>query len=203
MGDMTKVTVVDAGRALVLAQHLYDVNNQLIASATTTNHIRDGVSGVNLPRQIELQLPTTQMSLRIDVVNWEVNTLGPQHANTWTKPDFTSQGIPNVDLADPNLQFGLPGQPLTGAAIDPRAHGGLLATTPAWSPGAPAIQTATVGGVDEGWLLSRQRKARLGLGRTFTSPLVTSATTNSTTAPPFQPTVPPVVQLPTPVGPIR
>jgi hypothetical protein len=202
MGDMTKVTVVDAGRALVLAQHLYDAQNQLIASATTTNHIRDGLSGVNLPRQIELQLPTTQMRLRIDVVDWLINSLGPQDANIWTKPDFTSQGIPNVDLADPHLQFGLSGQPLTGAAIDPRANGGLRAADPAWSAGATP-QAVALGNFDPAILPMRQRQARLGIGRRSTSPLVTSATTSGTMAPPFQATAPPVVQLPSPGGPIH
>jgi hypothetical protein len=134
LGEMTKVTIVDAQRGLVLEQHLYDPQGQAIATAVTSNHIRDVATGVNLPRQIELRLPTTQMEMRIDVVDWQVNTLGPEHAGTWAMPDKTAEGFQNVDLADPSVQFMTPGQPLSGAAIDPRANGGLHAAGPtAWS----------------------------------------------------------------------
>jgi hypothetical protein len=202
-GDMTKVTIVDAQRALVLAQHLYDAQNQLIASATTSNHIRDERSGVIMPRQIELQMPTTQLNLRIEVVDWQINTLGPQHAGTWAKPDYASQGFQNIDLADPNMQFTLPGQPLTGAAIDPRANSGLRFNDPGWSATGPVTHYVAPSDVDPAWLASRQRKARLGIGRPWTSPLVTSASTGSTIAPPFQPTSPIVVELPSPSAPLK
>jgi hypothetical protein len=141
---MTKITVVDAQRALVLAQHLYDAQNRLIATAVTSNHIRDGLSGVNLPRQIDLQLPTTQLQLRIDVVNWEVNTSGPEQAEIWALPNKAAEGFQHVDLADPTLQFTMPGQPLTGAAIDPRSHGGLGNNT-GWSHAGPSAMAATPG----------------------------------------------------------
>jgi len=205
LGDMTKITIVDAERALVLAQHLYDAQGQLIASATTSNHIRvrDGLSGVNLPRQIDLQLPTTQLKFRIDVVDWQINTLGPQHAGIWTKPDYASQGFQNIDLADPNLQFTLPGQPLTGAAIDPRANGGLRAADPGWSAAGPANQAVAPPGVDPAWLASRQRRSRLFDRLDSAPPLVTTAPTSSTTAPAFQPGLPPVVELPSPSGPLK
>jgi hypothetical protein len=133
LGEMTKTTIIDAARGLVLEQHLYDPQGRTIATAITSNHVRDGLSGVNLPRQIDLRLPATQMQMRIDVVDWQVNTLGPQSAGIWQKPEYADQGFPNVDLADPNLQFAPAGQPLTGAAIDPRANGGLHATNPSWS----------------------------------------------------------------------
>ena len=203
LGDMTKITIVDAERALVLAQHLYDAQGQLIASATTSNHIRDGLSGVNMPRQIELQLPTTQLKLRIDVVDWQINSLGPQHADIWAKPDYTSRGFPNIDLADPNLQFTSPGQPLTGAAIDPRANGGLRPADNGWSAAGPAPQAMPPLAVDPAWLASRQRRSRLFDGMNSVSPLMTSAPTSSTMAPAHQAALPPVVELPTPSGPLK
>ncbi len=196
MGDMTKVTLVDAERALVLAQQLYDTQNQLIAMATTTNHIRDGLSGVNMPRRIELQMPTTQLKLQIDVVDWQMNSLGPQHANIWMLPDKTREGAQNIDLADPNLQFMLPAQPLSGAAIDPRANGGLRAPAADWSAAGPATQAALPPALDPARFAMRQRQARLGIRRIPTLPLVTSPPTISTEAPPFQPGSPPVVAMP-------
>jgi hypothetical protein len=144
-GEMTKITVVDAPRALVLAQHLYDSQNRLIATAVTSNHIRDGLSGVNLPRQIDLQLPTTQLQMRIDVMDWKINALGPEQAGIWAMPNKAADGSPQINLADPSLQFTMPGQPLTGVAIDPRSNGGLGNDNAGWShagPGAMAVAPA-------------------------------------------------------------
>jgi hypothetical protein len=208
MGAMTKITIVEAERALVLGQQLYDAQGQLIAMATTTNHIRDGLSGVNMPRHIELQLPTTQMKLQIDVVNWQMNSLGPQHAGIWMLPDKTGAGFQNVDLADPNLQFALPAQPLSAAALDPRANGGLRAANPGWTAAGPATQAALPPGFDPpgfdpAILAMRQRQARLGIRRVPALPLVASPPIGTTEAPPFQPVSPPVGPLPPPGGPIK
>jgi hypothetical protein len=144
-GEMTKITVVDAQRALVLAQHLYDAQNRLIATAVTSNHIRDGRTGVNLPRQIDLQLPTTQLQMRIDVVDWQVNTLGPEQTDIWALPNKAAEGFQHVDLADPTLQFTMPGQPLTGAAVDPRNNGGLGNNNTGWSHAGPSAMAAAPG----------------------------------------------------------
>lgn len=116
-GEMTKITVVDASRALVLEQHLYDTRGQRVATALTTNHVRDGISGANMPRQIDLHLPSAQLQMRIDVVNWQLNALGPQHAGIWTKPE--NPEYPNVDLADPSIQFNLPPVQAAVPAVQP------------------------------------------------------------------------------------
>jgi hypothetical protein len=142
-GDMTKITVVDAARAVVLEQHLYDAQGQPIASAITSNHVRDGVSGANMPRQIELRLPTAQLQMRIDVADWQLNTLGPDHGGIWVKPDYSHYGAPDVDLADPSLQFNVPAQPLTGASVDPRANGGMRMNHPGGGP-SPQVPAAAL-----------------------------------------------------------
>jgi hypothetical protein len=139
-GQMNKITVVDAARALVLEQHLYDASGQRIASSVTSNHIHDGLSGANMPRQIDLQLPSSQMKLQIHVVDWKLNALTPEQAGMWTKPDYSATGAPNVDLADPNLQFQLPSQPVTGAGIHPRGNGGMNPENAAWSAASHAVQ---------------------------------------------------------------
>jgi hypothetical protein len=158
-GEMTKITVVDAHRALVLAQHLYDAQNRLIATAVTSNHIRDGLSGVNLPRQIDLQLPTTQLQMRIDVVDWQINALGPEKAELWTRP--APPGAQHVDLADPSLQFMMPGQPLTGAAIDPRRNGGLGGDSGGWSASGPVAETIAPSAPSGANATLEERRARL------------------------------------------
>ena len=175
---MTRLTVVDAARALVLEQHLYDANGQRIASSVTSNHIHDGLSGANMPRQIDLQLPSTRMKMRIDVVDWKLNALTPEEAGMWTKPDYTATGAPNVDLADPNLQFQLPSQPITGASINPRANGGLQPDNAAWSA---ASHSAQPGGSSE----------RMRLGQRFAPRQGPAAAPAGTVV------SPPVVELPT------
>jgi hypothetical protein len=159
-GEMTKITVVDAHRALVLAQHLYDAQNRLIATAVTSNHIRDGRTGVILPRQIDLQLPTTQLQLRIDVVDWQVNTLGPEQTDIWALPNKGAEGFQHVDLGDPTLQFTMPGQPLTGAAIDPRNHGGLGNDNTGWSHAGPTSVAAMTGAPNNAAPSVQDRRAR-------------------------------------------
>jgi hypothetical protein len=106
LGDLTKVTVIDGWDGTVLEQHLYDVQGQRLASAITGRYKRDPVSGAALPRSIEIQWPTAQMSFHVDVNDWLVNTIAPDNMALWTKPIY--QGYPEVDLADPHLQFSVP-----------------------------------------------------------------------------------------------
>ncbi len=105
-GNRTRIAIIDATRGLVLEQHLYGMQGELLASAVTKNHVRDPVVGANLPRRLELQWPSAQLRLAIDVVDWQVNVITPQHADLWTKPQRTD--APDVDLADPRLQFSPP-----------------------------------------------------------------------------------------------
>ncbi len=198
LGEMTKVTIVDAQRALVLAQHLYDAQGRSIATAITSSHIRDGLSGVNMPRQIELQLPTTQLQMRIDVVDWQINTLGPAEAGIFSKPDYTERGFQNIDLADPRLQFTSPGQPLSGAAIDPRANGGLQAEGAGWT-GAPQASPLTG---EPGGEAARGLQARRARLRDRFVP-ATSVAPSYAGPSQSQLNVPPVVELPAPGGPLK
>ena len=110
-GDLRKVTVVDDTRGVVLEQHLYDTRNARIASAFTSNFHRDPVTGAILPRDIQIQYPSTQFDLKIHLDDLQVNSLGPANAPLWVKPDYP--GYPNVNLADPNLPVaGSPTSPL-------------------------------------------------------------------------------------------
>ena len=107
MGPLEKVTVVDAWDGTVLEQHLYDPRQQLLATARTSRYKRDPISGAALPRSIELQWPTMALSLRLEIVDWQVNTIAPDNMTLWTKPVY--QGYPETDLANPNVQFVPPG----------------------------------------------------------------------------------------------
>ncbi|MDZ4817609.1 MAG: hypothetical protein SGJ20_01410 [Planctomycetota bacterium] len=108
-GELVKTTIVDESKALVLQQNLYNARGDRLATATTSDHIRDGLSGVNLPRKIEIDWPMTNMRFTITVASWLINSLPAEQNNLWVKPEIP--GFPDVDLADPNLQFNVPGQP--------------------------------------------------------------------------------------------
>lgn len=102
VGDLSKVTVVDPARGIVLEQDLYDpTSGRLVAAARTSAHRRDPVSGAILPRHIEIEYPSAQLTMKIDIADLQVNTLGPQSAGLWTKPSYA--GYPDRNLADPSL----------------------------------------------------------------------------------------------------
>ncbi len=98
-----QITIIDARRALVLEQHLYTPTGQRIASALTSEHRMDVQSGAALPRKIVLEWPASKMKLSLDLFDLQVNTLGPEQANLFQKPEY--QGFPNVDLGAVGVQF--------------------------------------------------------------------------------------------------
>lgn len=111
-GPMTKVTVVDELRGLVLEQHLYDAQGQRIASALTSQHQADPVSGAVLPRHVEIQWPATQFSLKIDLRTLQVNNLAGDPQQLWSLPDYP--GWPPFDLGQPQGQPMMQFQPAMG-----------------------------------------------------------------------------------------
>ena len=111
VGDLTKVTVLDERRGLVLEQDLYDRAGARVASALTSGHYRDPVTGAILPTKIEIQYPSANLSLQITASGYQVNTMGQANTALWTKPQYA--GFPDVDLAS----MGAAAPP--GAAIVP------------------------------------------------------------------------------------
>jgi hypothetical protein len=121
-GEITQITVVDQWEGTVVEQDMYNPQGQLLAVARASRFLRDPASGATLPRSIDVQWPTTQMSFHLDVSNWLVNTIPPDNLTLWTKPEY--QGYPNVDLADPNLRFAIPSAtPSATAVVLPGASG--------------------------------------------------------------------------------
>jgi len=98
-----QVTIIDASTAVVLEQHLYTPTGQRIASALTSEHRLDVPSGAVLPRKIVLEWPASKMKLTIDMFDLQVNTLGPEQAALFQRPEYS--GFPNVDLGAAGVQF--------------------------------------------------------------------------------------------------
>jgi hypothetical protein len=107
-GDLTKITVVDEARGVVLEQHLYDARGQRLATALTSRHLADPASGAILPRSVEIQWPPAQLTMRLDIASLRINALSPDSQALWVKPEY--QGYPNIDLADPTIRFVTPNQ---------------------------------------------------------------------------------------------
>ncbi len=106
-GDLTKVTVIHAVNALVLQQQIYDARGQLLASALASKHRYDPINGISLPRKVEIQLPSAQLSFTIQVADYLINQLSGNPQQLWSLPHI--DGYPLVDLCNPSVQpYNLP-----------------------------------------------------------------------------------------------
>jgi hypothetical protein len=94
-GPLTKRTVVDATRAWVLEQHVYDAQGTLIASAVAKSHRYHQPANVSLPDKVEIKIPASELSLSIDMGSVEINTL-TENPQLWAMP--TKPGVPLTNL---------------------------------------------------------------------------------------------------------
>ena len=99
-GPQTKVTVVDGRRGYVLEQHVYDDQGQVVASAVTRRHRQDPLSGLVMPKVVDVHCPRVELSLRIDLGNVDVNRPLGGTSEVWAMPSYP--GYPVVDLSDPH-----------------------------------------------------------------------------------------------------
>ena len=138
-GTMTKRTVVDARRAWVLEQHVYDAAGTLVASSVAKSHFYDQKAGVSFPQEVEIQIPASQLSLTIDVGTVAINTLG-ESPQLWTLP--TINGAPQVDLGTAPTSASAPrmGDQLTQA--DWYGPGPAVGSPPMIAPAGAAIPVA-------------------------------------------------------------
>jgi hypothetical protein len=102
-GMMIKTTIVDATRGWIMEQHLFDPRGVRLASALTSQHWRDPLSEVTLPRHIEVRLPATQTTVKIDISRWQINEPVGDPAKLFQMPMYP--GYPPVNVGDPRFQF--------------------------------------------------------------------------------------------------
>ena len=101
-GNLTRITVVDDQRATVLEQHVYDQDGHLLASAFASEHRYDPLNGVALPHRVQIQFPTSQLSLVLEVDEYIVNQLSSDPASLWAMPQpegYTFQDITKLDFS--------------------------------------------------------------------------------------------------------
>lgn len=123
-GNVTKVTVIDAHHGWVLEQHIYNGQGERLASSIASEHTYDPNTQVSLPSKIELQIPRSQMLLKLDVGNVQINTLAGASPELWAKPVYP--GYPEIDLSGA-------GPPVHAAPVD-SATGPARAATTIYAP---------------------------------------------------------------------
>ncbi|MBX3425016.1 MAG: hypothetical protein KF688_04985 [Pirellulales bacterium] len=94
-GQLAKSTVVNAKTACIMEQHIYAPDGRILASAIVRSHKFYPEAGVALPQKIDVQMPSAELSLSIDVGTVQLNNL-PESPQIWALP--TLPGTPTVDL---------------------------------------------------------------------------------------------------------
>lgn len=102
-GDQTRAYVMHDQYGWLLEQHVYDARGQLLASARASKHQHYKGEGVTLPQHVEIQVPSQQLNLTLNVSGYQINHMVGDATQLWTLPKF--DGYPLVDLADPNLRM--------------------------------------------------------------------------------------------------
>ncbi|HMC10785.1 MAG TPA: hypothetical protein VKH44_05825 [Pirellulaceae bacterium] len=142
-GRLQRVTVVDARRAWVIEQDIYDPSGTtLLASARADSHRFYPVEQVSLPDRVTIQLPTANLRMTINLGVVQINQLATDRGQLFALPTF--DGYQQI-----NLGGAVPGTPLPGPAA-PSPLSGIVPTsypssypttpypvTPAYSPTAP------------------------------------------------------------------
>ncbi len=148
-GNLQRITVIDARRAWVIEQHVYDqAGTTLLASAVAESHRYYPVEQVSLPEVVAIRLPTAGIAMKINLGGVQINQLPADRGQLWTLPTF--EGYPQYDLGG-----AVPGTPLPGMPTAQGAPGGVAPAsypaypttpypvTPAYSLSAPAASSST------------------------------------------------------------
>jgi hypothetical protein len=116
-GRLQRILVIDARRAWVLEQHVYDeAGRTLIASAVAESHRYYPVEQVSLPERISIRLPTAGVNMRINLGAMQINQLAAGGSQLWTMPTF--QGYPQYDLGGAAPGMPIPGRPTAQTSLN-------------------------------------------------------------------------------------
>lgn len=140
-GNLSRVTVIDATRAFVVEQHVYDPTGQtLLASAVAESHAYYPTEQVSLPQRVSLRLPTSGLAMKIDLGRVEINRLAGDPSQLWSMPTFP--GYPLHDLGNAPV-----GTPITGGAYGQPLSNGVVpaAYQPVSAAAYPSYAQPTLG----------------------------------------------------------
>lgn len=96
-GPATTLTVIDPQYGLIVEQHVYDAQGGHVASALASRYRRDPLSGLMMPRTVNVRCPCAEFAMDVDLGNFTINQLPQDAQRLWAMPRF--DGYPEVDLA--------------------------------------------------------------------------------------------------------
>ncbi len=137
LDPLKRIVVLDELRGIVLEQHLYNSSNQRIATSKLSKHQHDPTTGVTMPRRVEIEWPATKFSLTIDLTDLQINQVGGDPRQLFTRPQYP--GYQDIDLAGPDVGPAMPGGGIPGQPTPafPAAAPSGLPAAPTASPTAP------------------------------------------------------------------
>jgi hypothetical protein len=112
-GELTKILVVDATYGWVLEQYLYDDRGELLAQASMSEHRYYSDVDVSLPHHVEIALPQSRATIRVDISGYLINQLHGDPEQLWSLPRI--EGAALVDIINSG-NSPLLGQPPAAAA---------------------------------------------------------------------------------------
>jgi hypothetical protein len=147
-GTLQRVVVIDARRAWVVEQHIYDqAGKTLLASAVAETHRYYPIEQVSLPELISIRLPSAKVDLKINLGAMQINQLASGNHQMFTMPTF--DGCQQFNLGGAAAGTPLPGQGVSRPLIDgvvpasyPAYPGTNYPVTPASLPGTPMTPTS-------------------------------------------------------------
>jgi hypothetical protein len=107
-GTLQRVLVIDAKRAWVKEQHVYDpTGTQLIASTVAMSHRYYPLEQVSLPERVAIRVPASQLAFTIDLGQLQINRLQANSAQLWTMPVFDGYQQFDLGIASPNMPLSM------------------------------------------------------------------------------------------------
>lgn len=136
---VTRITVIDESRGVVLEQHMYNASGQRLATAVMSKHQRDLAANVTLPRKVEILWPSTQFELTMEMTDLQVNRL-VSNPQLFVRPEYP--GYKALDLADMNFPPSAPPASASGpGSIRPPQAAPAAMRSPPAAAGYPAASS--------------------------------------------------------------
>ena len=126
-GPVMRVLHVHEQYGWVEQQQLYDANGQLIASMSGSRHRYYADAGAVMPLHMEIKLANPDMTLVVDVADYQLNSLYGDPAQLWSMPQMSGYQALDIGRAMPMTQpvgapLPQPGNSYPPGALPPSAY---------------------------------------------------------------------------------
>jgi len=104
-GNLLRILEIDEQRALIVQQQIFGPQDELLASADSSNFKLDPASGATLPHSIKVKLPPAGLAFDFEVDRYTINQPVDDPERMWTVPDIPEHRY--LNLANPNDMRGI------------------------------------------------------------------------------------------------